>query len=90
MKTILLMLIMVFFFANSLFAKNYNNQTAEKSGEKLEENKQNQRVYYWEVETMYGNAKGVSHSESDARKMIALFSKEDYLVFKMITSSPKN
>jgi len=90
MKTILLMFVMVFFSANTLFAKNYNNQTTKKNDEKLEENKQDHRVYYWEVETMYGNAKGVSYSESDARKMIALFSKEDYLVFKMITSSPKN
>ncbi len=90
MKTILFMSVMVFFSSNTLFAKNNNNQTTEKSEEKLEENKEVHRVYYWEVKTIYGNAKGISHSESDARKMITLFSKEDYLVFMMITSSPKN
>jgi hypothetical protein len=89
MKTILLMIGMVIFSANSLLAENNNEQLTKKNEEKTE-SYQNQRLYFWEVKTLYGNAKGVSHSENEAKRMIALFSESDYLVFKIITSSPKN
>jgi hypothetical protein len=45
------------------------------------------RLFFWEVETSTGKAKGFSNSESQAKKMIELVSTGDILSFKIIQSA---
>ncbi len=44
----------------------------------------NLRLYFWEVETTSGKAKGFSSSESQAMKMIQLVSTGDILNYKIV------
>jgi hypothetical protein len=46
-----------------------------------------QRLYFWEVTTNSGLAKGFSNSESQAKKMIELVSTGDILTFKIVQSA---
>lgn len=45
------------------------------------------RLFFWEVETTNGKAKGFSSSESQAKKMIELVSTGDILNFKIIIAA---
>lgn len=45
------------------------------------------RLYFWEVETTNGTAKGFSSSENHALKMIQLVSTNDILTYKIIRSA---
>jgi len=45
------------------------------------------RLYFWEVETVNGTAKGFSSSENHALKMIQLISTNDILTYKIIRSA---
>lgn len=54
---------------------------------KSENNNKTLRLFFWEVETSTGNAKGFSSSESQAKKMIELVSTGDILNFKIIQSA---
>ena len=54
---------------------------------KSEDSSKKTRIYFWEVTTNYGNAKGFSTSESQAKKMIELVSKGDILNYKIILSA---
>lgn len=45
------------------------------------------RLYFWEVTTNSGSAKGFSSSESQAKRMIQLISTGDILSFKIIQSA---
>lgn len=45
------------------------------------------RLYFWEVTTNYGKAKGFSDSENQAKKMIQLIAKGDILNSKIILSA---
>lgn len=45
------------------------------------------RLYFWEVETVNGTAKGFSGSENHALKMIQLISTNDILTYKIIRSA---
>jgi hypothetical protein len=88
MKTILLLFAMTIFSANLLAAE--NNNTQDKKTPEAQEKTKPPRVYNWEVKTLRGKAGGVSSSESEAKEMISLFSKDDFLEYKIITSAPKN
>ena len=46
-----------------------------------------QRLYFWEVTTNAGSAKGFSNSESQAKRMIELVSTGDILNFKIVQSA---
>lgn len=46
-----------------------------------------QRLYFWEVTTNSGTAKGFSNSESQAKRMIELVSTGDILNFKIVQSA---
>ena len=46
-----------------------------------------QRLYFWEVTTNTGSAKGFSNSESQAKRMIELVSTGDILNFKIVQSA---
>ena len=46
-----------------------------------------QRLYFWEVTTNSGSAKGFSNSESQAKRMIELVSTGDILNFKIVQSA---
>ncbi len=46
-----------------------------------------QRLYFWEVTTNSGSAKGFSNSESQAKKMIELVSTGAILNFKIVQSA---
>ena len=46
-----------------------------------------QRLYFWEVTTNFGSAKGFSNSESQAKRMIELVSTGDILNFKIVQSA---
>ncbi|RZN82063.1 MAG: hypothetical protein EVB11_09755 [Winogradskyella sp.] len=50
------------------------------------EARNNNRTFYWEVQSTNGDAKGYSSSESDAREMIALVAKGEIITYKIITS----
>ena len=45
------------------------------------------RLYFWEVTTNNGSAKGFSSSESQAKRMIELVSAGDILTYKIIQSA---
>ncbi|TPD65334.1 hypothetical protein [Flavobacterium microcysteis] len=45
------------------------------------------RLYFWEVETVNGTAKGFSSSENHALRMIQLISTNDILTYKIIRSA---
>lgn len=45
------------------------------------------RIYFWEVTTNSGSAKGFSSSESQAKRMIELVSTGDILSYKIIQSA---
>lgn len=45
------------------------------------------RLFFWEVETVNGTAKGFSSSENHALKMIQLISTNDILTYKIIRSA---
>lgn len=47
----------------------------------------NLRLFFWEVETTNGKAKGFSSSESQAKRMIELVSTGDVLSFKIIIAA---
>jgi hypothetical protein len=47
----------------------------------------NLRLFFWEVETSNGKAKGYSSSESQAKKMIELVSTGDILNFKIVVKA---
>ena len=47
----------------------------------------NLRLFFWEVKTTNGKAKGFSSSESQAQKMIELVSTGDILNFKIIIAA---
>lgn len=53
---------------------------------KSEINNKKSRVYYWEVESNNGFAKGFSTSEDSAELMIKLVAKGDIISFKIIKS----
>lgn len=53
---------------------------------KAEVRNTNNRVYYWEVTSTNGSAKGFSSSERDAKDMIALVAKGEIITYKIITS----
>jgi len=89
MKTILMLLMLVSFTLCKANTEIESFQNDEKKEVKSEIDI-NQRLFTWEVKTSTGKAKGVSLTESDALKMIALFSKGDYPDFKIITSLPLN
>lgn len=44
------------------------------------------RLYFWEVESTYGYAKGFSSSEDDANRMIQLIAKGEIVTSKVIIS----
>lgn len=44
------------------------------------------RLYFWEVESTYGHAKGFSSSEADAYRMIQLIAKGEIVTSKVIIS----
>ncbi|MCX7547077.1 hypothetical protein OS188_03830 [Xanthomarina sp. F1114] len=44
------------------------------------------RIYFWEVESSYGTAKGYSSNENDANKMIQLIAKGEIISSKVIIS----
>ncbi|MCX7551598.1 hypothetical protein [Xanthomarina sp. F2636L] len=46
----------------------------------------NNRLYFWEVESSFGYAKGFSSSEDDANKMIKLVAKGEIITSKVIIS----
>ena len=46
-----------------------------------------QRLYFWEVTTNSGSAKGFSNSETEAKKMIELISTGDILTYKIVQSA---
>lgn len=46
----------------------------------------NNRLYYWKVESNYGNSDGFASSEATAKKMIALVAKGDIVSYKVIAS----
>ena len=46
-----------------------------------------QRLYFWEVTTNSGSAKGFSNSEFQAKKMIELVSTGDILTYKIVQSA---
>ena len=52
-----------------------------------EKNDNKMRLYFWEVETSTGKAKGFSSSESQAKRMIDLVSTGAVLSFKIIQSA---
>ena len=52
-----------------------------------EKNDNKMRLYFWEVETSTGKAKGFSSSESQAKRMIDLVSTGDVLTYKIIQSA---
>ena len=52
-----------------------------------EKNNKTVRLYFWEVETSTGKAKGFSSSESQAKRMIELVATGDVLNFKIIQSA---
>jgi hypothetical protein len=54
---------------------------------KNETSSNTQRLYFWEVETSKGKAKGFSNSESQAKRMIELVATGDVLNFKIIQSA---
>jgi hypothetical protein len=47
----------------------------------------NLRLFFWEVETSNGKAKGYSSSESQAKKIIELVSTGDILNFKIVVKA---
>ena len=46
-----------------------------------------QRLYFWEVTTNTGSAKGFSNSESQAKRIIELVSTGDILTYKIVQSA---
>ena len=54
---------------------------------KNEVSNSNLRLFFWEVETSNGKAKGFSSSESQAQKMIELVSTGDILNFKIVIAA---
>ncbi|MGA9638764.1 hypothetical protein [Flavobacterium sp.] len=54
---------------------------------KNEANANNNRLYFWEAQTISGYAKGFSNSESQAKKMIDLIGKADVLHYKIIQTN---
>lgn len=53
---------------------------------KSELNKKESRLYFWEVKSEIGEAKGFSTSEVSAKKMIQLVAKGDIISYKIIAS----
>ncbi|QIJ89198.1 hypothetical protein C7H62_1389 [Mesoflavibacter sp. HG96] len=53
---------------------------------KSELNKNESRLYFWEVKSLKGEAKGFSTSEVSAKKMIQLVAKGDIISYKIIAS----
>ncbi|WP_304142425.1 hypothetical protein [Mesoflavibacter zeaxanthinifaciens] len=53
---------------------------------KSELNKKESRLYFWEVKSEKGEAKGFSTSEVSAKKMIQLVAKGDVISYKIIAS----
>lgn len=53
---------------------------------KSELNKKESRLYFWEVKSEKGEAKGFSTSEVSAKKMIQLVAKGDIISYKIIAS----
>ena len=53
---------------------------------KSELNKNQSRLYFWEVKSEKGEAKGFSTSEVSAKKMIQLLAKGDIISYKIIAS----
>ena len=53
---------------------------------KSELNKNQSRLYFWEVKSEKGEAKGFSTSEVSAKKMIQLVAKGDVISYKIIAS----
>ena len=53
---------------------------------KSELNKNQSRLYFWEVKSEKGEAKGFSTSEVSAKKMIQLLAKGDVISYKIIAS----
>ena len=53
---------------------------------KSELNKNQSRLYFWEVKSEKGEAKGFSTSEVSAKKMIQLVAKGDIISYKIIAS----
>lgn len=53
---------------------------------KSELNKNESRLYFWEVKSEKGEAKGFSTSEMSAKKMIQLVAKGDIISYKIIAS----
>lgn len=53
---------------------------------KSELNKNESRLYFWEVKSEKGEAKGFSTSEVSAKKMIQLVAKGDIISYKIIAS----
>ncbi|KJD35180.1 hypothetical protein PW52_10885 [Tamlana sedimentorum] len=56
---------------------------------KSEINKNNNRNYFWEVETKTGKAKGYASNKAYAEKMIAWVASGDTVVSKIIISQPQ-
>ena len=54
---------------------------------KNEVSNSNLRLFFWEVETTNGKAKGFSSSESNAKKMIELVSTGDILNYKIVIAA---
>lgn len=54
---------------------------------KLEVASNTQRLYFWEVTTNSGSAKGFSNSETQAKRMIELISTGTILTFKIVQSA---
>jgi len=52
-----------------------------------EQNKPESRMYFWEVQSENGRAKGFSTSEASANKMINLVSSGDVVYYRIIASS---
>ncbi|MGB1308577.1 MAG: hypothetical protein ACPG6B_06680 [Oceanihabitans sp.] len=84
MKKVVLTLGSVFFIAVSAMAENGAKSIKMKD---LDKKLNKQVVYLWEVESIYGKAKGYATSLEKANQMIALVAKDDIATYKLVVSN---